>query len=348
LLAPGRSLSDYDHEQEHEKAATRVRAPEFPLLSCSMSAIAVAPALVTDALTHRYGDRIALDRVSLRVAPREIFGLLGPNGGGKTTLFRILSTLVRPDSGSASILGLDLLRDTGALRSRIGVVFQAPSLDKKLRVRENLEHQGHLYGLAGAALRERIDHLLLEFNLRDRARDLVETLSGGLQRRVEIAKSLLHRPELLLLDEPSTGLDPGARIDLWQTLYRLRDRQNVTVLLTTHLMEEAERCDRVAIIDHGRIVALNTPDALRAEIGGDVISARAKDAASLGERIATALAVEVSVLNDEVRIEHADGSGFITRLLEAFPGEIDSVTLAKPTLEDVFIARTGRHLSEDL
>ncbi len=306
-----------------------------------------ATALTTSDLTHRYGDRIALDRVSLRIAPREIFGLLGPNGGGKTTLFRILSTLVRPSDGSASILGLDLLRDTAVLRSRIGVVFQAPSLDKKLRVRENLAHQGHLYGLSGGALHERIDHLLFEFNLRDRARDLVETLSGGLQRRVEIAKSLLHRPELLLLDEPSTGLDPGARIDLWQTLYRLRDQQDVTVLLTTHLMEEAERCDRVAIIDRGKIVALNMPDALRAEIGGDVISARTKDATSLGERIATTLEVEVSVLNDEVRIEHSDGPAFITRLLESFPGEIDSVTLAKPTLEDVFIAKTGRRLSEE-
>ena len=209
------------------------------------------PALVAHDLTHRYGDRVALDQLNLEVAPREIFGLLGPNGGGKTTLFRILSTLVKPSSGSATLLGLDLLRDTAALRSRIGVVFQAPSLDKKLKVRENLMHQGHLYGLSGVALRERIDHLLLEFNLRDRAGDLVETLSGGLQRRVEIAKSLLHRPELLLLDEPSTGLDPGARIDLWQTLYRLRDQQNVTVLLTTHLMEEAARCDRVAIIDRG-------------------------------------------------------------------------------------------------
>ncbi len=312
-----------------------------------MSAVAeIAPALVTTELTHRYGERVALDRVSLRVAPREIFGLLGPNGGGKTTLFRILSTLVRPTSGSARILGLDLLRDRGALRRRLGVVFQAPSLDKKLKVRENLAHQGHLYGLAGAALRERIDHLLLEFNLRDRTHDLVETLSGGLQRRVEIAKSLLHRPELLLLDEPSTGLDPGARIDLWQTLYRLRDQQNVTVLLTTHLMEEAERCDRVAIIDQGKIVADGAPEQLRAEIGGDVISARSRDATSLGEKIASSLGVEVSVLNDEVRIEQPDGASFIARLVEAFPGEIDSVTLAKPTLEDVFIARTGRRLSE--
>ena len=304
-------------------------------------------ALVANDLTHRYGDRVALDHLSLRVAPREIFGLLGPNGGGKTTLFRILSTLVRPTSGSASILGLDLLRDTAALRSRIGVVFQAPSLDKKLRVRENLAHQGHLYGLSGSALRERIDHLLIEFNLRDRTHDLVETLSGGLQRRVEIAKSLLHRPELLLLDEPSTGLDPGARIDLWQTLYRLRDQQDVTILLTTHLMEEAARCDRVAILDLGRIVALDPPEKLCAEIGGDVISARTRDATSLAERIAQSLGVEVSVLNDEVRIEHPDGYSFITRLAEAFPGEIDSVTLAKPTLEDVFIAKTGRRLSED-
>ncbi|CAN5527460.1 ABC transporter ATP-binding protein [soil metagenome] len=300
------------------------------------------PALVTNDLTHRYGARIALDHLSLSVAPREIFALLGPNGGGKTTLFRILSTLVRPTSGSASIFGLDLARDRDALRGRIGVVFQAPSLDRKLRVRENLKHQGHLYGLAGAALRARIEQLLLEFHLRERADDLVETLSGGLQRRVEIAKSLLHAPELLILDEPSTGLDPGARIDLWQTFYRLRDQQNVTVLLTTHLMEEAERCDRVAIIDHGKIVAAGKPEQLRAEIGGDVISARSPDATSLGQRITESLGVAVRVLNDEVRIEHPEGHRFITRLAEAFPGEIDSVTLAKPTLEDVFIAKTGR------
>lgn len=312
---------------------------------CAMPASEFA--LRTSELTHRYGDRVALDRVSLTVAPREIFGLLGPNGGGKTTLFRILATLVRPTSGSASVLGLDLLRDRGALRHRIGVVFQAPSLDQKLRVRENLAHQGRLYGLAGAALRERIDHLLLEFNLRERAQDLVETLSGGLRRRVEIAKSLLHRPELLLLDEPSTGLDPGARIDLWQTLYRLRDQQGVTVLLTTHLLEEAERCDRVAIIDEGKIVACDAPAALRAEIGGEVISARAYDATSLGGRIADSLGVEVSVLNDEVRIEHPDGAAFISRLAAAFPGEIESITLAKPSLEDVFIARTGRRLRDE-
>jgi len=305
-----------------------------------------APALVVSELTHRYGDRLALDHVSLEVAPGEIFGLLGPNGGGKTTLFRILSTILTPTSGGGSILGLDLLRQRAELRGRIGIVFQAPSVDKKLRVRENLEHQGHLYGLSGAALRERIDDLLLEFNLRDRARDLVETLSGGLQRRVEIAKSLLHRPEVLLLDEPSTGLDPGARIDLWQTLYRLRDQQKVTVLLTTHLMEEAERCDRIAIIDHGRIVALNAPEALRTEIGGEIISARTKDATSLGERIATMLKLEASVLNDEVRIEHPEGPALIARLLEKFPGEIDSITLAKPTLEDVFIAKTGRRLDD--
>jgi ABC-2 type transport system ATP-binding protein len=306
-----------------------------------------APALITTELTHRYGERVALDRVSLQVMPREIFGLLGPNGGGKTTLFRILSTLVRPTSGSATILGLDLLRDREGLRRRLGVVFQAPSLDKKLKVRENLVHQGHLYGLSGAPLRERVDHLLLEFNLHDRAHDLVETLSGGLQRRVEIAKSLLHRPEFLLLDEPSTGLDPGARIDLWQTLYRLRDQQNVTILLTTHLMEEAERCDQVAIIDQGRIVAEGAPEELRAKVGGDVVSARSRDATSLGQKIAESLGVEVGILNDEVRIEHSDGAAFIARLVAAFPNEIDSVTLAKPTLEDVFIARTGRRLSED-
>jgi ABC-2 type transport system ATP-binding protein len=304
-------------------------------------------ALRTERLMHRYGERVALDAVSLEVFTGEIFGLLGPNGGGKTTLFRILSTLVRPSSGSAEIFGFDVVKEAGVLRSLLGVVFQAPSLDKKLRVRENMMHQGHLYGLSGAKLRARIDQLLLEFNLHDRARDLVETLSGGLQRRVEIAKSLLHRPEFLLMDEPSSGLDPGARIELWRTLYRLRDEQNVTVLLTTHLMEEADRCDRLAIIDQGRIVALDAPMTLRSEIGGDVISAKAKDAESLAARIAEMFAVEVSVLNDEVRVEQRNGHNFVARLVEAFPGEIESITYSKPTLEDVFIAKTGRRLSEE-
>ncbi|HUR38220.1 MAG TPA: ABC transporter ATP-binding protein, partial [Planctomycetota bacterium] len=233
-----------------------------------------------DGLTHRYGERLALDGVSFSVRKGEVFGLLGPNGGGKTTLFKILSTALRPTSGSARIEGVDVRDD--AVRRRIGVVFQAPGLDQKLTVAENLLHQGHLYGLRGAALRRRIDEELGRFKLSDRARDRVEKLSGGLQRRVELAKALLHQPEILLLDEPSTGLDPGARRDLWDAL---RSLKGVTVLLTTHLLEEAERCDRLAILHKGKLVALGAPLDLRGEIGGDVVTIRAKDAEALAAAI---------------------------------------------------------------
>jgi ABC-2 type transport system ATP-binding protein len=302
--------------------------------------------LRTTDLTHRYGERLALNKVNIEVRRGEIFGLLGPNGGGKTTLFRILSTLIRPTSGSAELFGLNILEDLAAVRRRMGVVFQSPSLDKKLRVVENLRHQGSLYGLSGSSLQTRINELLARFHLADRARDIVETLSGGLQRRVEIAKSLLHSPEFLLLDEPSTGLDPGARIDLWTFLGDLR-RQGVTILLTTHLMDEADRCDRVAIIHRGSIVALDEPNALRAQIGGDVITLVAKNPETLLPQINTQFPFEASLLEGRIRIEKENGHKFITKLFEAFPGEIETITLGKPTLEDVFIAKTGHRLDGD-
>ena len=294
-------------------------------------------------LTHRYGERLALKDVNIEVRSGEIFGLLGPNGGGKTTLFRILSTLIRPSSGSAELFGLNILEEPTAARRRMGVVFQSPSLDKKLRVVENLRHQGSLYGMRGSALQARIDDLLNRFHLADRARDIVETLSGGLQRRVEIAKSLLHSPEFLLLDEPSTGLDPGARIDLWTFLGDLRN-QGVTILLTTHLMDEADRCDRVAIIHKGEIVALGEPNALRAQIGGDVITIEAKDPETLLSRINAAFPFNATLLEGRLRIEKENGHQLIGKLFETFPGEIETITLGKPTLEDVFIAKTGHRL----
>ena len=297
--------------------------------------------LRTANLTHRYGERLALDAVNIEVRAGEIFGLLGPNGGGKTTLFRILSTLIRPTSGSAELFGLNILENLAAVRRRMGVVFQSPSLDKKLRVVENLRHQGSLYGMGGSVLRTRIDELLARFHLMDRAMDIVETLSGGLQRRVEIAKSLLHSPEFLLLDEPSTGLDPGARIDLWDLLADLR-RQGVTILLTTHLMDEADRCDRVAIIHRGRIVALDEPNALRAQIGGNVITLVAKNPEALLPRITAQF--PATLLEGKIRIEQENGHQLIARLFEAFPGEIETITLGKPTLENVFIAKTGHRL----
>ncbi len=301
-----------------------------------------------DGLTHRYNDRVALDGVSFDVRPAEIFGLLGPNGSGKTTLFRILSTLMLPSGGRAVILGCDAARDPNALRRRIGVVFQAQSIDVKLSAEENLRHQGHLYGLSGSALSARIREMLARVGLADRARDRAETFSGGMQRRLELAKGLLHHPSVLLLDEPTTGLDPGARRDLWQYLAILRDEEHVTIVVTTHLMEEAERCDRLAILSEGKLVALGTPTELKREIGGDVILLEARDPESLAQRLRARFGVEPALIEGKVRIERENGHRFVTDVVEAFPGEIEAVSVSKPRLEDVFIHRTGhRFWSEE-
>ena len=314
----------------------------------------VTPVISVEHLVHRYGDRAALNGVSFDVRPAELFGLLGPNGSGKTTLFRILSTLMLPTAGRATIMGCDAAQEPARLRRQIGVVFQAQSIDLKLTAYENLWHQGHLYGLEGTALKKRIQEILSRVGLADRAKELVETFSGGMQRRIELAKGLLHHPGVLLLDEPTTGLDPGARRDLWQYLQMLRDEEHVSVLVTTHLMEEAERCDRLAIMNEGNLVALGTPAELKSEIGGDVILLdAAHDATVLAERIRARFHVETTVLENQagknqVRMEREGAHRFVTEVVEAFPGEIEALSVSKPALEDVFIRRTGHKFwSED-
>src|ERR1019366_8984342 len=248
-------------------------------------------------LRHQYGDRTALAGVSFDVRAAEIFGLLGPNGSGKTTTFRILSTLMVPSGGSAL----------------------------KKRVREMLERVG----------------------LADRAKEKAEKFSGGMQRRLELAKGLLHHPLVLLLDEPTTGLDPGARRDLWQYLHILRDEERVTVLVTTHLMEEAEGCDRLAIYANGSVVALGTPAELKSEIGGDVILLESEQPDSLAQRIAQRFGLHPTVMDHRVRLEIEAGHRFVTDVVEAFPGEIEGVSVHKPSLEDVFIRRTGHRFWTD-
>jgi ABC-2 type transport system ATP-binding protein len=301
-----------------------------------------APTISVQNLIHRYENRTALNGISFDVRPAELFGLLGPNGSGKTTLFRILSTLMIPSAGTALVMGCDTVQDPASVRREIGVVFQKQSIDPKLTAYENLWHQGHLYGLRGALLKRRANEILARVGLADRARERVETFSGGMQRRIELAKGLLHRPGVLLLDEPTTGLDPGARRDLWQYLQILRDEEQVSVLVTTHLMEEAERCDRLAILSEGNLVALGTPAELKSEIGGDVILLDAsRDAALLAERIRTRFHVETTVLGQQVRIEREGGHRFVPDVVEAFPGEIQAISVSKPALEDVFIHRTG-------
>ena len=292
-------------------------------------------------LTHRYGDRVALSGVSFQVKKGEIFGLLGPNGGGKSTLFRILSTMMAPTEGRAVVAGHDVAREPAEVRRHIGVVFQTQSLDKALTVEENLRSQGHLHGLSGAPLRERMARAMEQLGLADRRKDLVETLSGGLRRRVEIAKALLHRPQVMLMDEASTGLDPAARRDLSRHVETLRQQEGVTVLLTTHILEEADRCDRLVLLHQGRIVAHGTPGELRSSIGGDVVVLETRDTASLAGKITQHFGLQPKVMDGQVRVEIPNGHRFITEVVEAFPGAIESVGLHKPTLEDVFVRETG-------
>jgi len=264
-------------------------------------------------------------------------------------MFRILSTLMIPSGGRAIIMGHDTATDPSGVRREIGVVFQAQSIDVKLTAAENLTHVGHLYGLSGSALKQRVSEMLCRVALDDRAGDRAETFSGGMQRRLELAKGLLHHPSVLLLDEPTTGLDPGARRDLWQYLQVLRDQEGVTIIVTTHLMEEAEKCDRLAILSHGHLVALGTPTALKSEIGGDVIALETKAPDALAQKIQQRFGIETKIVDTQVRLEREGGHRFITDLVEAFPGAIDAVSIAKPTLEDVFIQRTGhRFWNEDL
>ncbi len=292
-------------------------------------------------LTHRYGDRVALSKVSFEVKKGEVFGLLGPNGGGKSTLFRILSTMMVPTEGTVSLAGHDVVRDPAAVRRQVGVVFQTQSLDKALTVEENLRAQGHLHGLSGALLTDRMRVAMEKLGLADRRKDVVETLSGGLRRRVEIAKALLHKPQVLLMDEASTGLDPAARRDLSRHVENLRTEEGVTILLTSHILEEAERCDRLVLLHQGNIVAQGSPQQLRSSIGGDVVVLDTGDSPALAARIEERFGMKPTVRDGQVRVEIPNGHRFIAEVVEAFPGAVHSVGLHKPTLEDVFVRETG-------
>jgi ABC-2 type transport system ATP-binding protein len=306
-----------------------------------------APAIRIAGLAHRYGDRQALRGIDLDIARGEVFGVLGPNGGGKTTLFKVLATLVPPQAGRVTVLDEDAARAPERVRRRLGVVFQHPALDAKLTVLENLRCHAALYGLAAGDARRRAADLLSRLGLADRGGDLVESLSGGLARRVELAKGLLHGPELVLLDEPSTGLDPGARRDFFEYLRHLRDRDGVTVVLTTHYMEEADRCDRVGFVHQGKLVAVGAPAELKAEIGGDVVVVDAADPERMRMRIQQRFGCEPRLVDGALRVELPRGHEFVRDVVEAFPGEVRSITFGKPTLEDVFVHVTGERFFAD-
>ncbi len=297
-------------------------------------------------LRFSYKGREALAGLDFSVERGELFGLVGPNGSGKSTLLRIISTALPCPAGCVAVDGFDPARDGDAVRRRIGVAFQSPSLDLKLSVEENIRCQGYLFGLRGKDLSRRIDSLLERFQLGQRRRERVETLSGGLRRRVELAKTLLHRPSLLLLDEPSTGLDPAARQEFWNTVEALRQDQAPTILVATHLMDEAEKCGRVALMDEGRLVALDTPGALKQELGGEVLTLESANPEKLAAGLVERMGLPAEAIDGVVRLALDSGRSSLPRILQTFQREIDGLHVTKPTLHDVFIARTGHRLAD--
>jgi ABC-2 type transport system ATP-binding protein len=304
-------------------------------------------AIAIRGISYDYPGRRALDGVSLAIPEACIFGFLGPNGSGKTTLFSILATLRRPIQGTATILGVDLASERARVRELLGVAFQSPAVDPQLTCRENLMHQGRLYGMARRGLPGRTDEVLQRFNLTDRKNDRVATLSGGLQRKLELAKAMLHSPRILLLDEPSTGLDPNARFQMWEDLKQLKAETGVTIVLTTHLMEEADRCDHLAIMNHGRLVGEGSPETLKASVGAEVVYIESTRAEQLQLDIKEQFDLDATRTEQALRLEERDAHRLVPSLVEAFPGAIQSIRVSRPSLEDVFIHMTGKAFAEE-
>ncbi len=306
------------------------------------------PLLAVEGLTRRFGDRVALDGVSFEVKPGEIFGLLGPNGAGKSTTFQILAGLLRPDGGVVRFMGRALTLEDPALRARMGVVFQRGSLDDHLTARENLMLGARLYALPEALARTRVEEMLALIELRDRGDERVGGWSGGMKRRLELARALVHRPKLLLLDEPSQGIDEASFRRLWEHLKALREQEGVTLVLTTHRPEEADMCDRLAVLDQGRVVVCESPDQLAARVGGDVLTIEAEEPEKILAVLQERFGLEGALVAGKVLVERPDGHQWIPRLVETFPlGRLLSVSLRRPTLADVFLKLTGHALGED-
>jgi ABC-2 type transport system ATP-binding protein len=305
-----------------------------------------AAAVVADSLGRRFGDLEAVRDVSFEVGEGEAFGFLGPNGAGKSTTINMLCTLLRPTSGSARIAGLDVARQPLQVRRQIGLVFQDTTLDDYLTAAENLRFHAELYGVGAAVREQRLDALLEMVDLNDRRDDLVSTFSGGMKRRLEIARGLIHSPRVLFLDEPTLGLDPQTRSHIWEYINELRRRETITIFLTTHYMDEAEHCDRIAIIDHGSLVAIDTPDALKATIGKDRIELHVDDVEATIAELKQRFGLEARLSEGTVTFHVADGEQFVPRLFAELTQPIRSIRVARPTLDDVFMAYTGRTIRD--
>ncbi len=298
-------------------------------------------------LVKRYGQLEAVRGIDLEVQHGEIFGFLGPNGAGKSTTISILCTLLTPTAGTARVAGIDVVRDPARVRQRIGLVFQDPSLDDVLTGRENLEFHAFIYSVPAAERAKRIDEMLALLQLSDRAGSQVRTYSGGMKRRLEIARGMLHQPQILFLDEPTLGLDPQTRQSIWTHLNELRDKKGITIFMTTHYMDEAEYCDRIAIIDRGQIVALGTPDELKAMVGGDVVTITSSTPDEAAKEIEGMLGVTPVRDDGSLRMEVPDGKVFVPRLVRELTAPVDTVTLRRPSLDDVFLKLTGHAIRDE-
>jgi ABC-2 type transport system ATP-binding protein len=304
------------------------------------------PAVVVDGLVKRFGGFAAVDDVSFTVEPGELFGFLGPNGAGKTTTISILCTLLEPTAGIARVAGRDVVLEQAAVRASIGLVFQEVTLDDYLTGAENLRFHAVLYGVPPSEVRERARPLLDMVGLSERADQQVRFYSGGMKRRLEIARGLMHAPRVLFLDEPTIGLDPQTRQHIWSYVDSLRRRQSTTMFLTTHYMDEAERCDRIAIIDQGRIVAIDTPDALKASIGADTVTLATSDDEAASRALRDGFGLDVETTEEGVRFRVPDGEGFVPRMFEHLRAGVRSVNVRRPSLDDVFMEYTGRELRD--
>jgi ABC-2 type transport system ATP-binding protein len=307
----------------------------------------MTPAIEVSGLVRRFKAFTAVDNVSFEVNPGEVFGFLGPNGAGKTTTVRVLCTLIRPSAGTARVAGFDVVRQHNDVRRSIGIIFQDPSLDDRLTACENLRFHAMIYKVPQAEVNERISHALEWMELADRAKDLVRNFSGGMKRRLEIARGLLHAPKVLFLDEPTLGLDPQTRSRIWERLLKLRQEHGTTLFLTTHYMDEAENCDRIAIIDNGRIIALDTPARLKAQVQGDLVHLETTDDAAAEAEVKQRYGVEVVRDKTGLHFEVENGAAFVPGLLRELSVAARTVSVRPPTLEDVFLKLTGKEIRDD-
>ena len=310
------------------------------------------PVIETHQLTKAYNSFKAVDELSITVESGEIFGLLGPNGAGKTTTISMLCTILKPTSGTAKINGFDVIKQANQVRRSIGIVFQDPSIDDRLTGRENLYIHANMYGVPASEQKERIDSILKLIELEERADDLMRTYSGGMRRRLELGRGLIHYPKVLFLDEPTVGLDPQTRDHIWKYILELKKAHDITVVLTTHYMDEADRLsDRIGIMDHGKIVILDTPPKLKDTLEGDVVVIRTSKVDELSELVTKGLGLNSKqIVDGALEITVRNGKNVMPRIMELATQNsiyVESLLLREPNLEDVFLHYTGRNIRED-